>query len=158
MDGARKALVLLLAAAAVPAVAQSLSFVPRAACFTDGAAVYQVMPGAARADHMVQIDRDAAVADIRIALIERPESADFVLVDDGGSSHACRGRAARSAVKSIALGAAVRPADLTVGLMSVPEAADYRIFVRSERFSPEAAVALFAIMRAGTKLHAARLH
>lgn len=152
MDGARKALILLLAAAAVPAVAQTFSLVPRAACFTDGTAVYQIASGTARADHAVQIDRDAAVADIRIALIDRPEAADFVLVDDGGWGEGCRGRPA----KTIALGAAARPADVTVGLMGAPEAAEYRIFVRSARFSPEAAVALFAVMRAGAKVHAAR--
>ncbi len=152
MNGARKALILLLAAAAVPAVAQTLSFVPRAGCFTDGAVAYQVISGAARADHVVQIDRDAAVADVRIALIDAPAAADFVLVDDGDAGQACRGRTA----KTIALGTAARPADLTVGLMSLPESADYRVYARSQRFSPEAAIALFAVMRAGVKRQAAR--
>jgi hypothetical protein len=151
MDGARKALILLLAAAAVPAVAQTIAFVPRAACFSDGAAVYRLVPGAGGADHVVQIDRDAAVADIRIALIDTAEAADFVLVDDGDGGPAC-GRAART----IALGPAARLADVKVGLMSAGEAADYRIFVRSERFSPAAAVALFAVMRRGTAPGAGR--
>jgi hypothetical protein len=143
VDGARKTLILLLAAAAVPAVAQTLSFSPRPACFTDGSLLYQVT-AATRADHVVKIDRDAATADIRIALIDTAEAADFVLVDDGDDAGlACRGRPT-----TIALGAAGRPADLTVGLMSTPDAADYRVFVRSQRFSPEAAVALFAVMRA----------
>jgi hypothetical protein len=70
--------------------------------------------------------------------IDDPAAADFVLIDDEENS-ACTG-----AIETIRLDSqAVKP-DLTVALSG--EAAKYRIYVRSARFSEQDAAALFAVM------------
>jgi hypothetical protein len=149
VDGARRILILLIAAAAVPAVAQNFSFVQRDACFSDGTTAYRVSSANTRADRVVKIEAEAAAAALRIAITDDATSADFVLVDDNDSAASCR-TYSQTPVKTIALDASAAEPDVTVGLMSAPEAADYRIYVRSEHFSRDAAVALFAAMHAAT--------
>ena len=71
-------------------------------------------------------------------IVDDPATADFVLVDDGESG-ACDG-----AVETIRLDSEARNPDLTVALSH--EAADYKLYVRSPRFSAQDAAAFFAVM------------
>lgn len=140
----RKLAVLVLLAIAVPATAQnfgfSLGLSARTVCLAIGAATYRVAADGARADYTVRIDPGAASADVRVHITEIADNADFVLVDDGADPPACTG-----ATKTVAVSTA-RDADLVVAL--APEAAaEYRIYVRSDRLSPQAAAALFAVSR-----------
>jgi hypothetical protein len=86
----------------------------------------------------VRIDPAATSPDIRIALADSADDADFVLVDDGDSRPACHSTGARSVRIDDAA------PDAVVGLATTAAAADYRIFVRSRFVSPEAAAAMFA--------------
>ena len=145
----RKALLLLVAAAAVPAIARSFVTAPPEACFAAGGAFYRMLDAPARADHAVRIERTARTADIRIALAENAASADFVLVDDGEAPCPAGMR-----VRTIWADVSTESPDLVVGVTTAPDEADYRIFVRSDRLSGEAAAALFAVMRGTTGKHA----
>jgi hypothetical protein len=91
----------------------------------------------------VRIDPNEAAPDIKVHLASAPDEADFVLVDDGETPPACHAGASAKTVRVTA--DAPRP-DLVVGLVAAG-AADYRVYVRSERLSPEAAAALFAVTR-----------
>jgi hypothetical protein len=71
-------------------------------------------------------------------IVDNPASADFVLVDDGESG-VCDGT-----VETIRLDSEARNPDLTVALSH--EAADYKLYVRSPRFSTQDAAAFFAVM------------
>jgi len=140
----RQFVILLLLAVAVPATAHTLGFSlglsAKSVCLEIGNATYRLSEDATAADYTVRIDPGAAT--MRVHLAESPDNADFVLVDDGVAQAACRGGAATRTVAVTTTG----EAGLTVAL--APEAAaDYRIFVRSERLSPEAAAALFAVSR-----------
>src|SRR4029077_2212865 len=97
------------------------------------------------ADLRVRLDPAAAAPDIRIALAESADAADFVFVDDGNAPPACHNGARARRVR---IDAAAATPDLVVGLAGAAGAADYRIYVRSRWLSPEAAAALFAAAHA----------
>jgi hypothetical protein len=147
VDGTRKIAILLLLAAAVPATAQtfgfSLGLPARNVCLSIGDVTYRVSAGLFRPDYTVRIDPDAASPDVRIHLAAAPDDADFVLVDDGATP-GCH--APTSGPKTVQVSATATAPDLVVGLTTAATA-DYRIYVRSERLSPEAAAALFAVAR-----------
>jgi fructose-specific component phosphotransferase system IIB-like protein len=146
VEGPRKIAILLLLAAAVPATAQTFGFslrLPaRNVCLSIGDVTYRLSTFGA--DYTVRIDPDAPAPDVRVHLAAAPDDADFVLVDDGTppGCHAFTG----SASKTVQVSASATAPDLTVGLATAA-AADYRIYVRSERLSPETAAALFAVAR-----------
>jgi len=153
VDGTRKVVILLLLAAAVPAAAGTFGLSAGSStdgvCLSIGAATYRVSSGTARADYTVRIDPAAPSPDIRIHLAATPDEADFVFVDDGDARpncHADRG----SPLKTVKISTAATRPDLVVGLAPA-SAADYRIYVRSERLSPEAAASLYAIARMPTR-------
>jgi hypothetical protein len=140
----RKLAVLLLLAVAVPATAQtfgfSLGLSARNVCLAIGPSTYRIAADGARADYTVRIDPGAGEPDVRVHITEHADDADFVLVDDGTEPPGCAG-----ATKTVAMTTA-READFVVAL--APQAsAEYRIYVRSERLSPQAAAALFAVSR-----------
>ena len=149
MESTRKIAILLLVAAAVPATAQTFGFSlgssARNVCLSIGPATYRVSDSASRPDYTVRIDSNAASPDIRIALATSPDEADFVLVDDGETPPACH-TPAGSAAKTVRVSQTASEPDLVVALVAAPTA-DYRVYVRSERLSPEAAAALFAVAR-----------
>ena len=142
MDGTRKIAILLLLAAAVPATAQTFGFslgsAPRNVCLSIDAVTYRVSD--VRPDYTVRIDPNAQTPDVRVHLTATPDDADFVLVDDSSAS-SCQTRATTVSVSTTA------PAPDLVVALAAADAADLRVYVRSERLSPEAAAALFAIAR-----------
>ena len=82
MNRIQKTLV-LFAAIAVPAAAYA-TFAPRpdSLCFASGTTTYRIAPDAAASDFRVKIVDGAVRPDLRMQLVDRPEIADFVLVDD----------------------------------------------------------------------------
>ena len=135
---------LLIVVMAVPAVAHG-AFTPKdAACFASGTASYQFAAAAGAPDFRVRIGGE--YPDLRMRLVDRPEIADFVLVDDvsAGQSDACR---AGAPIQTVKLDAETPSPDVTVRLSADPGEADYTLYVRSMRFSPQDAAALFAASR-----------
>ena len=148
MEVSRKIAVLILLAAAVPATAQTFGFSfgwsARNVCLSIGAATYRVSDSSSRADYTVRIDPNEAAPDIKVHLATAPDEADFVLVDDGETPPACQAPA--GSTRTVKVSANAPDPDLVVGLVGAA-AADYRVYDRSERLSPEAAAALFAVTR-----------
>lgn len=145
----RKILVLLLVALALPAAAQTFGFSAQSSqgCLSIGNASYRVATGMLGADLTVRIDTAAAAPDIRIALAETADEADFVFVDDGNAPPACAANA-----PAVRIDAAAAQPNLVVGLAHDGGRADYRIYVRSRWLSSEAAAALFAAAHAPQRL------
>jgi len=122
---------------AAPAAA-GVYFAPKAKpCFVAGSAAYRV-GDSGTANVTVRIDNKAEHPNLRMQIVDDPAAADFVLVDDGESG-VCDG-----AVESIRLDNAAANPDLTVALSH--DAADYKLYVRSPRFSTQDAAAFFAVM------------
>ena len=134
---------ILLAAIAIPAGAYGL-FAPGniRPCFVSGAAAFQIVPDAASSDVRVRIATDAPRPDLRMQLVDRPEIADFVLVDDLGTSPDA-GCPSSQRIRTVALDDRSAAPDVTVNL-SPDTSADYRIYIRSARFSQRQAAALIA--------------
>ena len=106
-------------------------------CFIAGSAGYQLSE-AASANYTVRIDNAAPSPSL---LVGDPAAADFVLVDDGDATDACK---TATAIKSVRIDPAALAADLTIALSRA--AADYKIYVRSANFSEQDAAALFAVI------------
>jgi len=145
----RKTLVVLLGAIALLAAAQTFGLTTQSAqaCLSIGNASYRVATNMLGADLTVRIDSTAAAPDLRIALTESADAADFIFVDDGNAPLPC-GANARMVRIDVA---AVKP-DVLVDLASEPATADYRIYVRSRRVAPQAIAALFAAAHAPLRL------
>ena len=109
-------------------------------CFIAGNAGYEISANGP-ADITVRIDNAATKPNLRMQLTDDAAAADFVLVDDGDAASDCTGAAA---IQNIRLDPAAADADLTVALSRAP--ADYKIYVRSARFSQQDAAALFAVI------------
>jgi hypothetical protein len=130
----------LVLAIAVPATAQTFGFslgAAEPACLPIGNATYRVTNGA-RPDVTVRIDPAAAAPDVRVAIADTPDEADFVFVDDG-SAPACS-----RPFKTVRIDAAAPAPDLVVGWAAPETPAHYRIYVRSRFLDAETAAALFA--------------
>lgn len=113
-------------------------------CFVAGAHAYRISSNE-DANVTVRVSKTAAHANLRLQLVNDPATADFVMVDDGDRSTACH---TIGAIKSIRLdtnAAKEKKPDLTVSLSRA--AAPYKIYVRSARYTPQDAAALFAVMR-----------
>jgi hypothetical protein len=136
---------LLVAGIAIPAAAHS-AFAPKEnPCFASGTATYRIAPSATAPDFRIRIDGKALRPDLRMRLVDRPEIADFVLVDDfsGAKSGACR---SSTAIQTVKLDADTPLPDVTVQLASGDGPADYTIYVHSVRYSQQDAAALLAAM------------
>ena len=72
----------VLAMLAVPAGAHTFLAAPSMLCFTNGFASYRISTRVASPDYRVKIENKAARPDLRIAIVDTPDIADFVLVDD----------------------------------------------------------------------------
>lgn len=142
MDLARK-LVVLLVAVGPPAVAHTYLAAPQLPCFSTGTAAYQVSSTTLTPDYRVRIESHIQRADLRVQMVDTPDKADFVLIDDvsGGPGSACG-----PLVKTIGLINGARPVDMIVGLAPDAASADYKLYVRSARFSQHDAAALFAVI------------
>jgi hypothetical protein len=148
MDRLRKTLV-LIAVIAAPAAAHGTFSTQKPLCFASGSATWRLAPGAAAADYRVRFDNAAPRPDLRMLLVDRPEMADFVLVDDHGANP---GGACDSAapLRTVTIDGAVRNPDITVTLSarsgSDTAAPDFKLYVHSIRFSHQDAAALLAAM------------
>jgi hypothetical protein len=113
-------------------------------CLASGAAIYRIDANATSADFTIKVVDDSRSSDLRIQRVENPELADLVLVDDGAAHgpEACR---QATPVRTVAFHTGPASPDVTVRL-SADEAADYKIYVRSTRFSQQDAAALLAAM------------
>jgi hypothetical protein len=121
----------------LPAAAGTYFAAPAKSCFVAGSSAYRIAAAGA-ADVTVRIDNKAARANLRMQIVDDPAAADFVLIDDG-ESNTCPGGA-----ETIRLDNEASNPDLTVALSR--DAADYKLYVRSARFSAQDAAALFAVM------------
>jgi hypothetical protein len=111
-----------------------------APCFAASNATYR-LSGDAAADYTVRIDNAAVSPSLRMQMVDDPAAADFVLVDDGDASAACK---AAGSIKTIRVDAAAAEPDVTVAMTQT--AADYKVFVKSSNFSEQDAAALFAVI------------
>ena len=111
-----------------------------APCFAASNAAYK-LSGDTAADYTVRIDNAAISPSLRMQMVDDPAAADFVLVDDGDASAACK---AAASIKTIRIDAAAADPDVTVAMTRT--AADYKIFVKSSNFSEQDAAALFAVI------------
>ena len=146
----RKFVVMVLAAVALPAAAQTLgvSFGSHAPlCLSIGSASYRLATNVFAADLTVRTDADALAPDLRIAFAETADQADFIFVDDGHAPTACAASA-----KTVRVDAAANKPSVVVAFAGADERADYRIFVRSRWLAPETAAALFAAAHAPARL------
>lgn len=110
-------------------------------CFTAGAITYQVSPATA-ADYRVRIDD--ARPDLRIALVDGVETADFTLVDGAGGFDGCESAARLRTVGVVGEGG---DADVTMSLSREPADADLRLFVHSAHLRASDVAALIAVIR-----------
>ena len=140
-------LALAIAVPAAAAAANSFSFfaAPAKPCFVAGTHAYR-FAAKGSANFTVRIDNAAQHPNLRMQLVDDPATADFVMVDDGDSSAACRDS---GMVKSIRLDAGAAKPDLTVTLSREP--APYKLYVRSATYSAQDAAALFAVMHRDTR-------
>jgi hypothetical protein len=137
---------LLVAVAAVPAVAAGTYYTiggntaAEKPCFIAGNAGYKLsVHGDAR--HIVRIDNQSAMPHLRMQLVDDPAAADFVLVDDSDATVACKGV---SVVESIRIDPAAEKPDLIVALSRAT--ADYKIYLHSDNYNEQDAVALAAVI------------
>jgi hypothetical protein len=110
-------------------------------CFTAGAITYRVAPDAT-ADYRVKID--AAHPDLRIALVDGVETADFALVDGVGGFDACE---SPGRVKTVGVVDAGSEADVTMSLSRETAGADFKLFVHSAHLRPSDVAALVTVIR-----------
>ena len=141
----RRSLVLVLAALALPATAQTFESSGRlsaAACISVANASYRIAAPGERADYTVRLDPAAATPDVRIRFDPSIDAADFVLVSDEGAASRCRDGAV---IRTIRIDPAAETPDLTIGFTSDASEADYRIYLQGGAVAPEAAAALYAV-------------
>jgi hypothetical protein len=133
----------LIAAAAIAKV--ELSPVSRP-CIAVGANSVELGSAPWHADLHVDFTDDPTLATVRVALADSPEAADFVVVDDSADSddNGCN----MAATQIVAIAAdPTKTSPLIYLAQDGP--ADYRIFVRSSRFSAREAAALIVGAHAG---------
>ncbi len=118
----------------------SSSTSPAKPCFASGDATYE-LSGSSAADYTVRVDNAAANPSLRMQLVDDPAAADFVMVDDGDATEACK---AASSLKTVRIDPAALKPDVMVALSRAD--ADYKVFVRSANFSEPDAAALFAVI------------
>lgn len=109
-------------------------------CVLIGDASVQIVENPWQAQLRVSFTDDPRRASVRVQIIVSPETADFTLVDDSETSpdDSCVPTAATRAVAIVPLS---DPVAQTI-YVSTDGNADYRIFVRSNAYSPHAAAAL----------------
>jgi hypothetical protein len=114
-------------------------------CFIAGNAGYQ-LSGSATADYTVRIDNSALAPSLRMQIVNNPDAADFVLIDDSDEAETC---GAHTAVSSIRLDPQAAKPDLTIALSQAD--AQYKIYVQSANYTEQDAAALFAVIWQSTR-------
>jgi len=114
-------------------------------CIAVGAGTIEIGSAPWHADLHVSFTDDPALATVRVALTDNAAEADFAVIDDvqtgeveGSEENAC---AATPATQFVAVSAEPTRAAPVIYLAQ-GGAADYRIFVKSSRFTPREAAAL----------------
>src|SRR5471032_1759567 len=109
-------------------------------CIAIGDTSVQIASTPWHADLHVGFTDDPVEATVRVQIVESPEAADFVVVDDAGGTeaNACE---AGPVMRFVAI-AAYASASQPIIYLSHDGDADYRIFVRSKTFSAREAAAL----------------
>jgi hypothetical protein len=109
-------------------------------CVAVGEHTLQIASAPWHADLHVSFTHDPAAATVRVRLTDNAEAADFAVVDDidGAEDSACE---VTAATRFVAL-TATRSGRAPVIYLSIDGPADYRIFVRSKRFTAREAAAL----------------
>jgi len=110
------------------------------ACFRSGAAQYQIT-SAAHPTYTVRFTTGEA-ADLTLQLVETPDAADVVLVDED-AAQPCSAIPTQT-IRVDAADAAPSAADVTVHLSATPDA--HKLYVRSAAFTQQEAAALIAVL------------
>lgn len=112
-------------------------------CLAIGADTLQIASAPWHADLHVSFTEDPALATVRVALTDDAASADFAVIDDAGGNEEATCEAT-PATQFVAVSQQPSASvDAPVIYLSHDEgAADYRIFVRSKRFTAREAAAL----------------
>lgn len=119
-------------------------------CIAVGAGTLEIGSEPWHADLHVDFTDDPKDATVRVALVDSPEAADFVVVDDSAPTAETTCGPGASA-QSVTI--AIDPARLTPRIYLAAEGpADYRIFVRSQRFTAQQAAALIVGAHAGRQV------
>ena len=151
----RRFLVLVLAAFALPAAAQTFDLPVSSsafACISVADTRYRVARPDEWPDYTVRRDPTAAAADVRVHLTASIDAADLVLVGDDRVTAGCWiGAADATATKTIRIDANAPAPDLTIALVGDEASADYRIYLRGGALAPDTAAALFAAAQIGTR-------
>jgi hypothetical protein len=144
MNMLQKTLV-LVSLIAVPAGAQSFFATPKTPCFTAGSWTYQLSSKDKTPDYRIKIQSEAATADLRMQMVDAPETADFVIADDidSNENNLCK---AVGGLKTVRIDADETTPDVTVMLSRDAATPDYKLYVHSARFSHQDAAALLAVM------------
>jgi hypothetical protein len=124
------------------AILARLELVPSSQpCIALGAETVQIASVPWHADLHVSFTDDPALATVRVAISDDAETADFAIVDDVDTleDSACE---VTPATQSVAISARRSATAPVIYLTHDDGPADYRIFVRSKRFSARAAAAL----------------
>ncbi|MCG6206487.1 hypothetical protein LPW26_17705 [Rhodopseudomonas sp. HC1] len=110
-------------------------------CIAAGDQIVRIAPSAWMAQLHVGFTDDPARANVRVQIVDDPDAADFAVSDDSGSDEAgaC---AATPDSRLIAIAAHPSAAEPVIYLTRESGAADYRIYVRSSRFTEREAAAL----------------
>ena len=126
----------------VAAILARVEFFPsQRPCIALGAGNLEIASAPWHADLHVSFTDDPRLATVRVAISDNAETADFAVVDDVDSADetACD---TTPATQFIAISAHPSNAAPVIYLTNDAAAADYRIFVRSNRFTTREAAAL----------------
>ena len=116
-------------------------------CIPAGLATFQMTAAPWRAQRHVAFTADPAMATVRVQIVDRPELADFAVVDDKDFMDASSCNTS-DAIRLVTI--APQPsADAPVIYLSREDNADYRIYVASRSFTAQEAAALIVGARGG---------
>lgn len=108
-------------------------------CIRVGNVAVQMATAPWQSQSRVSFTNNPAEATVRVQIVESPDNADFTVVDDidGAEPDAC---ATQAAMRYIGIAKAATALQPIIYLSNAP--GDFRIFVQSKTFSPQAAAAL----------------
>lgn len=117
-------------------------------CFNSGKATYKLVKSGP-ADVRIRIEPNHRAADLRMQIVDQADTADFIIADDVDEAvDPCISAKRLTTVRADET--EPRP-DVTVALSNRPEAADYKVFVRSQIYRPQDAAAILAAMWKSTQ-------
>jgi hypothetical protein len=110
-------------------------------CIAVGAGTVQLATAPWHADLHVSFTDDPGLATVRVAVSDNPETADYAVIDetDAAEENACE---VTAATQFVAISSRPTASSPVIFLSHEDGPADYRIFVRSRRFTERDAAAL----------------